>query len=53
MGVTSLHLTRDDLTAFHYRHLSNSIVIQLNSGRSLNDIALDRARGLWYIIPLS
>lgn len=43
-GAISLNLSADDLSAFHYRHVSNSIVLQLKSGRTLEDIALDRAR---------
>ena len=34
-----------DAMALHYRHLSVNILSQLRLGRSLEDIALDRARG--------
>ena len=38
-------MKEQDLTALHYRHLSNSIVRQLQENKSVSAIALDRARG--------
>ena len=38
-------MKEQDLTALHYRHLSNSIVRQLQENKPVSAIALDRARG--------
>jgi 2-oxoisovalerate dehydrogenase E1 component len=40
----TLHLRNDDMSALHYRHAANSICRQLKDGRSIERIALDRAR---------
>eukprot|EP00981_Chlorochromonas_danica_P010016 scaffold2924_cov165-Ochromonas_danica.AAC.3 len=45
LGLTSLHLTKKDVVALHYRHVANSVVRQLRSDASTATIALNRARG--------
>lgn len=41
----SLNIQKQDLTALHYRHLATSINRQLNDQKTIEAIALDRARG--------
>jgi hypothetical protein len=41
----ALHLRPTDACALHYRHTATSITRQLNSGKTVTEIALARARG--------
>lgn len=45
LSAASLHMKSTDSSALHYRHVANSILRQSLAGRSVEDIALDRARG--------
>jgi hypothetical protein len=45
LSTVGLLLKATDPTALHYRHVGTSIMRQLLSGKSIEDILLDRARG--------
>ena len=45
LAATTLHLRPTDACALHYRHVSNAVLRQLLTHKSVEDIALDRARG--------
>jgi hypothetical protein len=45
MAGVGFALRPDDAIALHYRHLGTQIARQLKSGKPLDDILLDRARG--------
>jgi hypothetical protein len=45
LACIGLLLKETDAMALHYRHLAAQIARQLRIGRSIDDIALDRARG--------
>ena len=48
LGIIGLHLHSRDASALHYRHVSTALMRQYKKGefnRSIEDIALDRARG--------
>ena len=47
MGCLGLHsiLRPNDAMALHYRHVATQLVRQLESGKKIDDILLDRARG--------
>jgi 2-oxoisovalerate dehydrogenase E1 component len=45
LSAVALSLRPNDASALHYRHVATSISRQLQSGRSVNEIVLDRARG--------
>jgi 2-oxoisovalerate dehydrogenase E1 component len=45
MAAVGSNLRASDPSALHYRHVSMSVYRQLAAGRSIEDIALDRARG--------
>ena len=46
LGAVGLHLKSNDSSALHYRHVGTAICRSLKSGRSIDEIALDRARGI-------
>lgn len=45
LAAVGLALRSSDAVALHYRHLATSIARGLASGRSIQELALDRARG--------
>lgn len=45
LAAVALNLQSTDASALHYRHVATSITRQLLSGRSMDDVLLDRARG--------
>lgn len=45
LAAISLNMRPTDSSALHYRHVSNAVCRQFMSGRSIDDIVLDRARG--------
>jgi hypothetical protein len=45
LAGVALALRPDDSVALHYRHLSTSLARGLQAGRSIRDLAMDRARG--------
>jgi 2-oxoisovalerate dehydrogenase E1 component len=45
LGFVGLNFKNYDLAALHYRHLATSITRQLNDNKTIEAIALDRARG--------
>lgn len=45
MAAVGMALREDDAIALHYRHLATQIARQLKSGRPMDDILMDRARG--------
>jgi 2-oxoisovalerate dehydrogenase E1 component len=45
LGFVGLNFQNYDLTALHYRHLATSISRQMMADKSVESIALDRARG--------
>eukprot|EP00011_Vannellida_sp_DIVA3-517-6-12_P005003 CAMPEP_0114614132 /NCGR_PEP_ID=MMETSP0168-20121206/5492_1 /TAXON_ID=95228 ORGANISM="Vannella sp., Strain DIVA3 517/6/12" /NCGR_SAMPLE_ID=MMETSP0168 /ASSEMBLY_ACC=CAM_ASM_000044 /LENGTH=776 /DNA_ID=CAMNT_0001825163 /DNA_START=60 /DNA_END=2390 /DNA_ORIENTATION=- len=51
LGAASFALEQTDAVALHYRHLATSVVRQLDSGKSLEAVLLDRARG--YVVSAS
>lgn len=45
LGAAAYALEPTDAVALHYRHLATSIVRQLQSGKDIDSVILDRARG--------
>ena len=51
MAALALSLRETDSSALHYRHVATQVMRQLASGRSMDQVVLDRARG--YVVSAS
>lgn len=45
MAAVALSLRSTDASALHYRHVATQVMRQLGSGKSMEEVLLDRARG--------
>lgn len=45
LAVIALSLRSTDASALHYRHVGTQVMRQLSSGKSMEEVLMDRARG--------